>query len=128
MTFVTQGQCSIAHLDEKLLHSILTNLLTNALKYSPQGGQINFTLICEQEKAIFKIQDQGIGIPLEDQNHLFELFHRGKNIENIPGTGLGLSVVKKCLELQSGEIALKSEVGVGTTIIVTLPLSVAARE
>ena len=52
----------------------------------------------EQEAITFKIQDQGIGIPLEDQKHLFELFHRGKNIENIPGTGLGLSIVKKCLD------------------------------
>jgi signal transduction histidine kinase len=84
---------------------------------------VNFALTCEQSKAIFRIQDQGIGIPPEDQQHLFELFHRGSNIENIPGTGLGLSVVKKCLELQRGKISITSEVGVGTTVTVTIPLN-----
>lgn len=123
ITFVCQGQCPRASLDEKLLRSILTNLLSNAVKYSHEGGEVNFTLTCEQSKAIFRIQDQGIGIPPEDQQHLFELFHRGSNIENIPGTGLGLSVVKKCLELQRGKISITSEVGVGTTVTVTIPLN-----
>jgi PAS domain S-box-containing protein len=117
-----QGKCRIAHLDEKLLRSILTNLLANALKYSPKGSQIHFWLKCDRQSAIFQIQDSGIGIPPEDQNHLFELFHRGKNVNNLPGTGLGLSVVKKCLDLQGGSISINSEVGVGTTVTVTLPL------
>ena len=121
ITFVSQGQCPKASLDEKLLRSILTNLLSNAVKYSPQGGEVNLALTYEQEAITFKIQDQGIGIPLKDQKHLFELFHRGKNIENIPGTGLGLSIVKKCLDLQGGKMALKSEVGVGTTVTVRIP-------
>lgn len=116
------GQCPRATLDEKLMRSILNNLLSNAIKYSPEGGQINLTLNCTQEEATFQIQDRGLGIPLEDQTHLFELFHRGKNIANIPGTGLGLSVVKKCLELQGGEIFIQSEVGVGTTVTVKIPL------
>ncbi len=119
--FVCQGQCPKASLDEKLLRSVLTNLLSNAYKYSPQGGEVHLDLTYEQEAITFKIQDQGIGIPLEDQKHLFELFHRGENIENIPGTGLGLSIVKKCLDLQGGKIYLHSEVGVGTTVTVTIP-------
>jgi PAS domain S-box-containing protein len=119
------GKCRIANLDEKLLRSILTNLLSNAVKYSPKGGQIHFLLKCESQSAIFQIEDSGIGIPPEDQNHLFELFHRGKNVNNLPGTGLGLSVVKKCLDLQGGTISINSEVGVGTTVIVTLPLTLA---
>jgi signal transduction histidine kinase len=105
------------------MRSILTNLLSNAIKYSPQGGKIHLALFCNQAEAIFQIQDQGIGIPLEDQTHLFELFHRGKNVASIPGTGLGLSVVKKCLDLQKGQLSINSQVGVGTTVTVTIPLA-----
>ena len=126
ITFVTQGQCPKVSLDEKLLRSILINLLSNAIKYSPQGGEVHLALMCEGEEAVFQIQDSGIGIPKEDQEHLFELFYRGKNIENISGTGLGLSVVKKCLELQGGKISLNSEVGVGTTVTITIPLTSAS--
>ncbi|HAJ62880.1 MAG TPA: hypothetical protein DCP31_29655 [Cyanobacteria bacterium UBA8543] len=122
ITFVSRGQCPKASFDEKLLRSILTNLLSNAIKYSPQEGEVHFTLISEQEVVTFQIKDQGIGISLEDQQHLFEVFHRGNNVESIPGTGLGLSVVKKCLDLQGGTISLKSAVGVGTTVTVTIPL------
>lgn len=118
-----QGLCPIACLDEKLTRSILNNLLSNAVKYSPQGGQIHLILMCTQKEAIFQIQDAGLGIPLEDQSHLFELFHRGKNIANIPGTGLGLSVVKQCLDLQRGQISIESQVGVGTTVTVKIPLA-----
>ncbi|MEW6493903.1 MAG: PAS domain S-box protein [Cyanobacteriota bacterium] len=123
ITFSFCGQCPTANLDEKLMRSILTNLLSNAIKYSPQGGKIHLSLRCDRTQAIFRIKDQGIGIPLDDQSHLFELFHRGKNTENIPGTGLGLSVVKKCLDLQGGKISIKSQEGVGTTVTVTIPLN-----
>jgi PAS domain S-box-containing protein len=121
ITFVSQGQCQKASLDEKLLRYILTNLLSNAMNYSPQGGDIQLALTCERKAVTFQIKDHGIGIPSEDQNHLFELFHRGKNIENIPGRGLGLSVVKKSVELQGGKISLQSQEGVGTTVTVTIP-------
>ena len=119
--FVNQSQCLKVNVDEKLLRSILNNLLSNAIKYSPQGGDIHLVLTCEKGQAALTIQDPGLGIPLEDQKHVFEPFHRGKNIGNIPGTGLGLTVIKKYLELQGGKISLKSEVGVGTTVTVTLP-------
>jgi PAS domain S-box-containing protein len=123
ITFSIQGQCPIVSLDEKLIRSILTNLLSNAVKYSPQGGKIHLALFCNQDEIIFQIQDQGIGIPLEDQTHVFELFHRGNNVATIPGTGLGLSVVKKCLDLQKGQLSINSKVGVGTTVTVTIPLA-----
>ena len=123
ITFVCQGQCGDAYLDEKLLRSILANLLSNAIKYSPQGGNVDFVLKCELGNAILQIQDYGIGISTADQKQLFEPFHRGKNVRNIPGTGLGLVVVKKCVDLHSGSITVNSEVGVGTTITVTLPLA-----
>ena len=126
ITFVCQGQCTNAYLDEKLLRSILTNLLSNAIKYSPQGGNVYFALECGLSNACLCIRDYGIGILPADQKRLCEPFHRGKNVGNIPGTGLGLVVVKKCVDLHEGSIILKSEVGVGTTFTVTLPLNRAA--
>ena len=110
-------------LDEKLLRHILTNLLTNAVKYSPQGGTVRFDLICVQGEAIFRIQDEGIGIPEADQENLFNCFHRGTNVGKIPGNGLGLAIVKHNVELHGGEITFASKVGVGTTFIVSLPFS-----
>lgn len=121
--FDSQGQSPRRCLDEKLLRYILSNLLLNAIKYSPEGGKIYLNLTCGHFETLFQIKDEGIGIYPEDQQHLFELFHRGVNVENISGTGLGLSVVKKCVDLQGGTIAVESEVGVGTTVTVTIPKS-----
>jgi signal transduction histidine kinase len=84
---------------------------------------VNFELVCQNGQAIFQIQDSGIGIPTEDQKHLFESFHRAKNVGSIPGTGLGLAIVKRSVDLQEGKITLNSEVGVGTTFTVTIPLN-----
>jgi len=122
INFISQRQYMLVCLDEKLLRSILINLLSNAIKYSPLGSQIDLILICSQSTATFQIKDSGIGIPVEDQKKLFGIFHRGTNIGNIPGTGLGLAVVKKCLDIQSGTISVNSEVGVGTTMTITIPL------
>lgn len=120
--FTAQGKSSRGYLDEKLLRLIFGNLLSNALKYSPQGGVVRFTLTCKDSKAICQIQDQGIGIPSEEQPRLFEPFHRASNVSTIPGTGLGLAIVKRAVDLHGGAIALESTVGVGTTFTVTLPL------
>lgn len=121
--FVVVGDCMDACMDEKLLGHILTNLLSNAIKYSPAGGTVQFELACDRKSAIFRIQDHGIGIPPEDTERLFESFGRASNVGTLPGTGLGLAIVKKCVELHEGQIAVESEVGVGTTFMVTLPLS-----
>ncbi len=120
ITFDSQGSCKNAYMDEKLLRSILSNLLDNAIKYSPQSRNVYFTLVGAQGKATFRIQDEGIGIPPADQQQLFEPFYRGKNVDSIAGTGLGLTVVKKCVDLQGGKITVDSEVGVGTTFTVML--------
>ncbi|WP_017718480.1 sensor histidine kinase [Kamptonema formosum] len=125
--FTSQGSRTHAYLDEKLARSILSNLLSNASKYSPQGGEIHLILSCEPEAVIFKIKDGGIGIPLEDQDKLYEPFHRGKNVGNIAGTGLGLAVVKTCVALHGGQIFVESNVGVGTTFTVKIPQASAAR-
>lgn len=119
--FISQAQYPHAKLDEKLLYSILTNLLSNALKYSPPGGIVHLILSSEPEAFIFQIKDEGIGIPLEDQQSLYEPFHRGKNVGNVVGTGLGLAVVKKCLDLHQGQILVESKVGIGTTFTVKIP-------
>ncbi len=122
--FVSSGQCTHAYLDEKLLYSILSNLLLNAIKYSPQGGDIYFILSCKPEAVSFQIKDQGIGISWEEQQALYEPFHRGKNVGDIVGTGLGLAVVKKCLDLHQGQIYVESQVGTGTTFTVKIPLQI----
>jgi PAS domain S-box-containing protein len=122
LTFICNGTVQPISVDEKLLRSILSNLLSNAIKYSPQGGGVVLTLEYQADTALLKVEDQGIGIPLEDQKHLFEPFHRGRNVRTIPGTGLGLVVVKKCMDLHQGTICFNSEPGVGTTCWVTLPL------
>lgn len=119
--FISHCSGQNCYLDEKLLRSILSNLLSNAVKYSREDSHIYFTLDCELDKIIFEIQDQGIGISTEDQEKLFESFHRGQNVGDVPGTGLGLAVVKKCVDLQGGSITVQSKVGVGTTFTVTLP-------
>jgi PAS domain S-box-containing protein len=109
-------------MDEKLLGYILRNLLLNAKKYSPNNSNIKFALTCQEGQAVFEIQDRGIGIPPGDLPHLFESFHRAANVGNIQGTGLGLAIVKKCVDIHKGEIKVISELEVGTTFIVALPL------
>ena len=110
-------------IDEKLLRQILTNLLTNAIKYSPENSNVTFNLTIDQETITFSIKDQGIGIPSDDLEHLFSAFHRGKNVGILPGTGLGLSIVKNCVNLCKGTISVDSQLNVGTEFVVTLPVS-----
>jgi PAS domain S-box-containing protein len=123
INFVSECECLNACMDKKLLRHIFSNLLSNAIKYSPADGSVNFELSCQRGEAIFEIKDEGIGIPLEDQQRLFESFHRASNVGEIPGTGLGLAIVKTAVELHHGKIVVNSEVGVGTTFTVTLPLN-----
>jgi two-component system, sensor histidine kinase and response regulator len=121
--FSSQKQSTKACMDKNLLRQILTNLLSNAIKYSPEGSTITFDLVCQDKKAIFHIKDEGIGISPADQQQLFESFYRGSNVGKISGTGLGLTIVKKALDLHGGQIAVKSEVGMGTTFSVAIPLN-----
>jgi signal transduction histidine kinase len=108
--------------DSYLLRHILSNLLTNAIKYSPTGGKIYIDVNCQPRKLILKITDPGIGIPGSDLDRLFQSFHRSSNVGDIPGTGLGLSIVKQCVELHHGAISVESHLNQGTKVIVTLPL------
>ncbi|MBO3458366.1 ATP-binding protein [Aetokthonos hydrillicola Thurmond2011] len=121
--FVSKCNFTHAKLDEKLLYSILSNLLSNAIKYSPEGGTIQLTLRRELKVVIFELEDEGVGISLEFQKYLYEPFRRGDNVGKIVGTGLGLAVVKKCLDLHQGEIDVKSQVGLGTKFTIRIAQS-----
>ncbi|MGB7445282.1 MAG: hybrid sensor histidine kinase/response regulator [Coleofasciculaceae cyanobacterium] len=121
LKFVTDQQKIKFWGDGKLLRQILTNLVSNAIKYSPQGGDVLIQLVYEDKQVRFSVQDQGIGIPEEDKARLFESFSRASNVGEIRGTGLGLSIVKKSIERHSGEIIVESKVGMGTTFTVSLP-------
>ncbi|MEH2386874.1 MAG: hybrid sensor histidine kinase/response regulator [Nostoc sp.] len=122
LVFASFGQLGEALWDKSLLRHILSNLLSNAIKYSLSGGIVRFEIIGQEKTVIFRIQDWGIGIPQEDQKRLFQPFQRAENVGRIPGTGMGLAIAKKCVEAHGGEILVNSQVGVGTTFTVTLPL------
>ncbi|MCU0550706.1 MAG: ATP-binding protein [Leptolyngbya sp. Prado105] len=107
-------------LDPELLTLILQNLLSNALKFSPAHQPIDLTVQCSHAHIVLTISDQGIGIPEQDLPLIFHPFHRAKNVDTIAGGGLGLSIVKQCVELQGGTIDIKSKLGQGTTVQVKL--------
>ncbi|MFP5397216.1 MAG: PAS domain S-box protein [Gammaproteobacteria bacterium] len=106
--------------DDKLLRFILGNLLSNALKYSPAGGDVVLTLRADAQALSIAVADRGIGIPPEDLPRLFEPFHRGRNVGALPGTGLGLAIVRKAVDLHGGRIEVDSAPG-ATRFVVTLP-------
>jgi signal transduction histidine kinase len=120
--FINENCPEQVYLDQTLVYQILSNLLSNAIKYSPNGGLINFQLTSNDEKICFEIQDRGIGIPPEEQSHIFECFHRATNVGTLSGTGLGLTIVKKCVDIHRGEVSFQSTLNLGTTFIVKLPL------
>lgn len=123
VTFVSEGDGRTVCVDKKLLQPILTNLLSNAIKYSPVDSTVDVVLSCQDKKVIFQVKDRGIGIPKAEQQRLFEPFYRAENVGDIPGNGLGLALVKKLVDLHNGQITVASEVGVGTTFTVTLPIT-----
>jgi signal transduction histidine kinase len=112
--------------DEKLLRHVFGNLLSNAIKYSPSGGVVRFSVDCDEASLMFRVQDQGIGIPAEEVPHLFESFHRASNVGTIPGTGLGLAIVKNAVQRHGGTIEVASRQGEGTAFTVRIPLDAAA--
>jgi PAS domain S-box-containing protein len=120
--FVVHGEQTSACVDERLLQPTVANLLSNALKYSPVGSPVQLELWIHEQQLVFEIVDQGIGVPVTDQSHLYELFHRGKNVHETPGCGIGLAIVKKFVEAQQGHIEFTSKPNEGTTFRVTLPL------
>lgn len=120
--FDASGDCYDTFADVKLLRQAITNLLSNAIKYSPEGSSVYIRLSCEHEHILIKIQDEGSGISQEDQQHLFEAFFRAKNVLSIPGSGLGLPIVKRAIEAHGGAIVCESKLDQGTTFTLSLPL------
>ncbi len=109
-------------LDKTFLKNILFNLLSNAIKYSGPDTPIDFQINLTNRNLIIKVIDYGIGIPKNDQTHLFSRFFRATNVENIQGTGLGLNIVRKYVDAMGGSINFESELGVGSTFIVEIPI------
>ncbi|HEX2910482.1 MAG TPA: PAS domain S-box protein [Chloroflexia bacterium] len=121
LVLVSNGNCKRALLDKKLLQLALSNLLTNAVKYSPVGSEIKMEFECQAQHLIFKVIDSGIGIPLPEQEKIFDVFYRASNVKNESGTGLGLAIVQRSVDLHRGTITLNSELGVGSTFTIKLP-------
>lgn len=111
--------------DEERLREVIDNLIDNAIKYSPPGTLIRVRLTREGGLALFRVQDEGPGLTEEDQNHLFETFHRlsAKPTGSEPSTGLGLSIVRKLVELHGGRVYAESTYGLGSVFVVELPLA-----
>ena len=115
-----QSRGSTGLFDPNLLRHVLENLLSNAIKYSVHGGLVTFSVSFELDRTVFKVADQGIGIPPDEMPHLFESFHRASNVGAIQGTGLGLAIVKNAVELHGGQITVESELGHSTCFTVTI--------
>ena len=104
------------------MRQIIVNLLSNALKYSLDDKPVALTLRNSDGVLVLQVRDEGIGIPAADLPHLYQPFHRASNVGAIAGTGLGLTITKEFVELQGGTLRVTSEVGVGTTFTVRIPL------
>jgi len=109
--------------DERLLRYIFTNLLANAVKYSEVGRVVRLEVGRTETEIVCVIRDEGIGIPAADREWLFTPFHRGHNVGERSGTGLGLVIVKRCVDLHGGKINVESKCGEGTSVTVTLPIA-----
>ena len=109
-------------IDKRILKNIMFNLIGNAIKYSNENTNIDIKLSRDANTLTIEIKDQGIGIPMEDQAHIFERFYRANNIGNMQGTGLGLNIVKKYVEILKGDIQFKSIPEKGTKFTLKFPI------
>jgi two-component system, OmpR family, sensor kinase len=108
--------------DAKLLFQVFSNLLANAVKYSPNGGAIVVEAAAIANEAAVSVIDRGIGIPAGDLSRLFERYYRGGNVSGIVGTGVGLYLVKTAVDLHKGRIGVASQEGIGSRFVIRLPL------
>ena len=109
-------------LDKTLLKGCVTNILSNAIKYSGDEALIEFDTLITDTRISLTIKDNGIGIPKADQKHLFEAFFRAHNTGNIPGTGLGLNIIARHIRLMNGQVNFKSELNQGTFFTISFPV------
>jgi signal transduction histidine kinase len=113
IVYLHKGNTNV-HLDLSLLRNVIINLVSNAIKFSSENSQIDVTGEVNEKNILISVRDYGMGIPDDDKKHLFERFFRAKNVTNIQGTGLGLHIVSKYVELMNGRIEVKSELEKGT--------------
>ena len=121
LALVTAGQCEELWMDPKLLRHIISNLVSNAIKFSSPGSVVEINLNCAPTQVLLSVEDHGIGIPIDEQKYLFDTFFRASNVREIPGNGLGLAIVRQSVELHGGSITFESRPGEGTTFFVILP-------
>jgi len=121
IVFQHTGTESTAKLDQALLKNCIVNLIGNAIKYSGENTFIEFNTEIADKQLVITVKDNGIGIPENDQKHLFEAFFRAHNTGNIPGTGLGLNIVTRYANLMNGKIKFKSTVNKGTSFTISFP-------
>jgi signal transduction histidine kinase len=113
---------SDATADNALIRTIIGNLISNALRYSPKGTEVRVWLVMQENSALIAVKDQGIGIPESDRARIFQAFERGSNVGQIKGTGLGLNIVRRMVELHGGTLDFTSQIGLGTTFTVWIPI------
>ncbi len=128
ITYLCPQHPVLAAIDPRLMRQIISNLISNALKYSADLSPVHVTLQREAQQVVLTITDQGIGIPPNDLKRLFDPFHRATNVGNIAGTGLGLSIAHQAIEMHHGTIHITSEIDTGTTITVAIPLTPLAKD
>lgn len=109
------------YIDPRLTKNILINLLSNAIKYSPNGEDVHLQTENTKEQLVIRVKDNGLGLPKEEQKQMFSRFFRATNVTTIQGTGLGLTIVKRYLDLMGGLISFTSNPNDGTTFVVELP-------
>ena len=120
--FTYEGSESTVMTDKFLLKNILTNLVSNAIEYSPHDAEIELAAELKKDALKIRVTDQGIGIPENDQHQIFKRFYRGQNAHNVEGTGLGLNIAKKYIRLLKGTIEFTSQLNKGTTFIAIIPV------
>lgn len=113
----------IVMVEPRSMRQIISNLVSNAVKYSPPGSKVHIMLNNQDDHYVLTIQDHGVGIPEEEQLRLFDAFERGSNVGKVSGTGLGLAIVQRAVDALGGFIEMESRIGVGTTIAVYIPVS-----
>jgi signal transduction histidine kinase len=109
--------------DKKLLRHVVINLITNGIKYSPQESEVNLNATYHNNKLLLTVSDNGIGIPEDEIKYIFDAFYRTKNSIGVPGSGLGLNIVKRAVETMNGTISVNSVIDKGTTFTVTIPIN-----
>jgi signal transduction histidine kinase len=115
--------CQEVALDSYLMRQIFVNLLVNAMKYSTPESPVLCSYACRHNTLRVTIKDYGIGIPEQEQSHLFDAFFRAQNVGKVHGTGLGMWIVRQAVDTMDGTITFESKVGVGTTFHITLPIT-----